>query len=73
MRETGHDVANASPSEYTHQQDESNLLPSTNAVDYKLEELRAMKDHESGRFSLIDSSNCPISSSDNNGVARTHA
>jgi hypothetical protein len=73
MRDTGHVRCQRLPPNIRIQQDESNLLPSTNAVDYKLEELRAMKDHESGRFSLIDSSNCPIASSDNNGVARTHA
>jgi hypothetical protein len=42
-----------------------NWTRSTNAVDYELEELRAMKDLESGRFSLLDFSNCPIASIDN--------
>jgi hypothetical protein len=56
MRRTGHvplSVANAvvtpPPPDTRIQQDDSNLLPSTNVVDYELEELRAMKDHESVR------------------------
>jgi hypothetical protein len=71
MRDTGHVRCKRLPPYIRIQQDESKLLPTTNAVDYKLEDLRAMKDHESGRFGLLDFSNCPIASSDNDGVART--
>jgi hypothetical protein len=73
MRDTGHVRCQRLPPNIRIQQDESNLLPSTNAVDYKLEELRAMKDHESGHFSLLDFSNCPIASRDNDVGWQGHA